>query len=63
MAWGGLTFSLVLIFLAMAAILLFRSRSLQEQIGLPAGQVIYTDAGTWFRNDEPLHSSEQRLVG
>jgi CRISPR-associated exonuclease Cas4 len=63
MAWGGLTFSLLLIFLAMATILLFRSRSLQEQSGLPAGQVIYTDAGTWFRNKEPLHSTEQRLVG
>ena len=63
MAWGGLTFSLVLIFLAMAVILLFRARGLQEQSGLPAGQVIYTDTGTWFRNDEPLHSSEQRLVG
>ena len=63
MAWGGWTFSLVLIFLAMAAILLFRARNLREKSGLPAGQVIYTDAGTWFRNEEPLHSSEQRLVG
>ena len=63
MAWSGLTFSLVLIFLAMAMILLFRSRSLQGQSDLPDGQVIYTDAGTWFRNKEPLHSAEQRLVG
>ena len=47
----------------MATILLFRARGLQEQSGLPDGQVIYTDAGTWFRNDAPLHSSEHRLVG
>ena len=63
MAWGGLPFSLLLIFLAMAVILLLRARGLQEESGLPDGQVIYTDTGTWFPNDEPLTSSERRLVG
>ena len=63
MAWGGLPFSLLLIFLAMAVILLLRARGLQEQSGLPDGEVIYTDAGTWFPNDEPLTSAERRLVG
>jgi CRISPR-associated exonuclease Cas4 len=63
MAWGGLTFSLVLIFLAMAMLLFLRARILHEQSGLPDGQIIYTDAGTWFRNKKSLHSAEQRLVG
>ncbi|NCF67390.1 MAG: Dna2/Cas4 domain-containing protein [Chloroflexi bacterium] len=63
MAWGGLTFSLVLIFLAMAALLLFRARSLQQQSGLPSGNVIYSDSGTWHPNNEPLLSMEQRLAG
>ena len=63
MVWGGLTFSLLFIFLAMAVLLLFRAHSLHEQSGLPGRQVIYTDAGTWFRNKKPLHSAEHRLVG
>ena len=63
MVWGGLTFSLLLIFLAMAVLLLFRAHSLHEQSGLPGRQVFYTDAGTWFRNKKPLHSAEHRLVG
>ena len=63
MAWGGLTLSLVLIFLAMAALLLFRARSLQEQSGLPDGEVIYRDSGVWHPNDQTLHCAQQRLVG
>lgn len=63
MAWSGLTFSLILIFLAMAVILLLRARGLQEKSGLPDGQIIYTDTGTWFRNQDSLHTSELRLVG
>ena len=62
-AWGGLTFSLFLIFLAMAALLLFRARSLQEQSSLPDGKVIYRDSGAWYLNDQALHCAEQRLVG
>ena len=63
MAWNGLTISLLLVFLAMAGLLLLRARSLREQSGLPGGKVIYTDAGTWFRNEESLHSIELRLAG
>jgi len=63
MAWGELTVSLLLIFLAMAVILMIRARSLQDSNGLPEGQVIYSDTGTWFRNQEPLHSAELRLAG
>ena len=46
----------LLIFLAMAAILLSRARGLHERNGLPDGVVIYTDTGTWYRNQESLHS-------
>ncbi len=62
-AWGSLTFSLVLIFLAMAVMLLVHSRQLQKRSGLPAGNIIYSDNETWYPNIEPLHSSEYRLVG
>jgi len=47
----------------MAVLLLFRARSLEKQSGLPGGEVIYTDTGTWHPNIEALHSSQQRLVG
>lgn len=63
MAWSGLTLSLVFVFLAVAGLLLLRARSLHEQSGLPGGQVIYTDAGTWFRNEDSLHSAKDRLLG
>jgi CRISPR-associated exonuclease Cas4 len=60
---NGVTVSIVILVLALAGILLLRARIMQEASGLPDGQVIYTDTGTWFRNEEPLHSSETRLVG
>jgi len=63
MAWGSLTFSLILIFLAMAAMLLIHSRNLHKNSGLPSGEVIYVDNETWYPNSEPLHSSDLRLVG
>ena len=61
--WGSFTFSLVLIFLAMAVMLLIHSGKLHRKTGLPDGKVIYTDHETWYRNVETLHSSESRLVG
>ena len=63
MAWGGLWISLVLIFVAMAILLLFRARRWQRETGLPVGNVIYTDTGAWHPNIESLHSSELRLAG
>lgn len=63
MAWGSLTFSLALIFLAIAFMLIIRSRKLHEDSGLPDGKVIYTDNETWYPNTEPLHSAKFRLVG
>jgi CRISPR-associated exonuclease Cas4 len=46
-----------------ATVLWFWSRQAQTQAGLPTGSVIYTDTGTWFRNEEPLYADELRLVG
>jgi CRISPR-associated exonuclease Cas4 len=60
---GGVSLWLAL-FLMIAVVWLFsRSRSLREQSGLPDGEVIYTDTGTWFPNKDVLHSAELRLVG
>jgi CRISPR-associated exonuclease Cas4 len=61
--FSGLTVSVVIIIIAVAGLLLLRARIMQEESGLPQGQVIYSDTGTWFRNEEPLHSTESRLVG
>lgn len=63
MAWNGLTISLLLVFLAMAGLLLLRAQSLREKSGLPQGSILYTDTGTWFRNEEPLYATELRLAG
>jgi CRISPR-associated exonuclease Cas4 len=63
MGWGSLTFSLVLIFLAMAVMLLVKSDKLRKESGLPGGKVIYTDDETWYPNNKPLHSPTIRLVG
>ena len=63
MAWGSLTVSLLLIFLAMAVLLLISSDKLRKRSGLPKGEIIYTDDETWYPNLEPLHSSNLRLVG
>jgi CRISPR-associated exonuclease Cas4 len=49
--------------LLLAAVLWLWSRSAQEQSGLPAGSVIYTDSGTWFHNEESLYAADVKLVG
>jgi CRISPR-associated exonuclease Cas4 len=46
-----------------AAVFWFWSRNAAEQAGLPGGSVIYTDDGTWFRNEEPLYADDVQLVG
>lgn len=63
MAWGSLTFSLVLMFLAMAVLLLISSGKLRKKSGLPSGEIIYTDNETWYPNVDPLHSTGLRLIG
>lgn len=39
------------------------SRHLHGRTGLPTGNVIYTDTGTWFPNDQPLYAQDLHLVG
>lgn len=63
MAWGSLTISLTLIFLAMAILLLISSGKLRRRTGLPEGEVIYCDDETWYPNLEPLISQNLRLAG
>jgi len=40
-----------------------RSRRLRQQTGLPQGEVIYTDTGIWFSNDQVLQAPHLQLVG
>jgi CRISPR-associated exonuclease Cas4 len=49
--------------LVAAAVFWLWSRTAQTESGLPAGAVIYTDTGTWFRNEEPLYADDVQLVG
>ncbi len=52
-----------LMLLLLATAVWLWARGLQQQTGLPGGDVIYTDSGTWFRNDKPLYANDVRLVG
>lgn len=63
MIWG--VFSIGLIFILVAAIigLWSKASSLDQEMGLPAGDVIYTDAGTWFPNEKALFAADIQLTG
>lgn len=63
MVSGGLSLWLVLIVTIIVVWLWSSSRNLRQQTGLPDGDIIYTDTGTWFPNKEVLHSRELRLAG
>ncbi len=63
MIGDGLPLVIVLILLGTAVILALRSHNLQQQTGLPAGDVIYTDTGAWFPNAEPLYAPHFALSG
>lgn len=58
-----LPYLLMLFLLFLAAMLWLRSREWRRQSGLPEGEVIYTDTGTWRANARVLHSAGLRLVG
>jgi CRISPR-associated exonuclease Cas4 len=53
---------LLLLLLAMLWLSL-RSRRLCQRTGLPQGDVIYTDTGIWFANDQVLQAPGLQLVG
>lgn len=59
--WGTIQIGLALL-LVVTAVWLW-SRGLHEQTGLPGGDVIYTDSGTWYRNGKPLYANDLQLVG
>ncbi|MCP5095433.1 MAG: Dna2/Cas4 domain-containing protein [Chloroflexi bacterium] len=40
-----------------------QSRNMRQQSGVPAGNIIYTDTGTWFPNSDSLYAQDVRLVG
>jgi len=59
------TFSLGIVFILFAAILwlFLQSRQMRSKSGVPPGNIIYTDTGTWFPNAEMLVARDVRLVG
>lgn len=63
MAFGGLLIVIVLGLLVLAAVLWVKGRGWQEESGLPEGDVVYSDAGAWRRNEQVLHAAAVRLVG
>jgi CRISPR-associated exonuclease Cas4 len=54
---------IALVLLVVGFGLLLLARRERKASGLPAGKVIYTDAGDWQRNDRPLFSNRYQLVG
>jgi len=39
------------------------SRDRREKSGVPQGEIIYADTGTWFPNARPLHAPAYKLTG
>ena len=54
-------FALLLILLGLW--LRWRSQQTQERLGLPTGEIVYSDTGTWRAVTEPLLSRRYGLVG
>lgn len=59
MVWLGIA----VLMMVGAVIVYRRSQKDRDQLGLPAGEVIYTDHGTWLPQSEPLLSEEFNLIG
>jgi CRISPR-associated exonuclease Cas4 len=57
----ALLLALALLLLGLGLLALSRRR--REASGMPAGEIIYTDAGDWRRNDRPLFSNRYGLTG
>lgn len=53
---------IALLFLAALALWLWARRG-RVAAGLPAGQVVYVDTGSWQRNEKPLFSNTYQLTG
>ena len=53
----------ILVFTLLGLALLWLGRNTQQQTGLPAGEVLYSDTGAWQKVEEPLISRRYGLVG
>lgn len=56
-------FALAFTVLFIALLLWLMSLRLRKASGLPAGRVIYSDAGAWQRNEQALFSRQHQLAG
>jgi CRISPR-associated exonuclease Cas4 len=54
---------LILLLLILALTLWLWARRGRAAAGLPCGQVVYVDTGTWQRNEKPLFSNTHQLTG
>ncbi len=54
---------LAIVLILIALLLWFLATRAQRATGLPAGRVVYTDAGGWGRLEKPLFSRELQLTG
>jgi CRISPR-associated exonuclease Cas4 len=59
LGWLGLGLALLLLALVMA----IKARQWWREVGLPGGDIIYTDTGTWYRQHDPLYSVPLQLTG
>jgi CRISPR-associated exonuclease Cas4 len=57
--WAALGLALALIGVAM----FIRAGRMWKQCGLPQGEVLYTDTGTWVEQKAPLYSARLQLTG
>ncbi len=58
-----LLFLAAVVLLGLGAWLYVRSGQQRRAAGLPAGEIIYVDAGDWRRADRPLFSERYQLTG
>ena len=59
LGWAGLGFALLLLALVTAV----KARQWWQETHLPAGNILYTDAGAWYPLEEPLFDDRLGLVG
>lgn len=59
----GDTLQLGIVLLLLLVVAFLWAGGLRRRTGLPEGDVIYTDTGTWYPNVEPLYDDDLCLVG
>ena len=59
LGWAGLGVALLLLALVIGV----RAHQWRKEAGVPAGDVIYSDTGAWYPQQEPLYSPGLMLVG